>query len=144
MALFADGPARVGGRVAVIRENSEAVIETLVKVVQFRQLILCQSLGREKIQRASVRIFKNGIQDWQVVAKSFSGGGWSNHDHVFTGMDSFCGDGLMRVQLTNAFGCVRSDKIGVNPSGILSPLRLARGEIAYRCKHFSADVASRQ
>src|SRR5580704_1544637 len=62
VTLFADGFARVGGRVAVISKDAEAVVEPLVEVIKLRKLILRQSLGREEVQSASIRIFENRIQ----------------------------------------------------------------------------------
>src|SRR5580658_10687482 len=109
VALFTDGPASIRERVAVISKNSEAVIETLVEIVKLRQLVLRQSFGGEKIQRASVYVFQDRIQDWQVVAKRFSGSRWSDHNHVLTCVDSFGSDGLMRVKLSNTLGAIRSD-----------------------------------
>src|SRR5580700_11071128 len=63
VALFADSPAGVGGRVTVVSKNAEAVIQSLVEAVKFRELILGKSFGRKQIQSASVRILKNRIQN---------------------------------------------------------------------------------
>src|SRR6266481_4463104 len=49
VALFANGSAGVGGRIAVVSVNPEAIVETLVEVVQFRELILRQCFCWEKV-----------------------------------------------------------------------------------------------
>src|SRR4029077_2372888 len=131
MALFSDGSAGVGGRVTVIGEDAETVIEPLVKVIEFRQLILRKSLGGEEIQRARVRSFEDGIQDRQVVAKSFSGSGWSDYHDILARVDGFGSDSLMRVQLANALGTIRRDEVRVDPCRELSPLGFARREVTH-------------
>src|SRR5580704_10620661 len=141
MALFADGPAGVSRRITVIGENPESVVQSLVQVVKLCQLILRQSFGREKIERASVRILENRIQYRQVVAKRFSRSGWRDHHHVFAGVDSLGSDVLMCVKLSNSLGAVRSDEVAVHPRGKLSPLRFARGKITYRREHLTVYVA---
>src|SRR5438270_10669574 len=52
--FFTDGFARVARSVAVISENAEAIVQTLIQIVQLGKLILCKRLGREEIQRAVV------------------------------------------------------------------------------------------
>src|SRR6266568_4247809 len=54
VALFANRTAGIGGRVAVVSENAEAILQTLVEVVKFRELILREGFCWEKIQRAPV------------------------------------------------------------------------------------------
>src|SRR5207245_2882114 len=73
VALFADRFARVGRRVAVIRENAEAVLQALVQVVKFGELVLRESFRRKKIECAGIGIFENRVQNGQVVAERFSG-----------------------------------------------------------------------
>ncbi len=85
MSAFADGLARVAGRVAVIGEHAEGVIQARGKVVKFGELILRQSLGGKKIEGARVRIFENGVENRQVVAKRLAGSGGSDHHEIFSG-----------------------------------------------------------
>src|SRR6266704_560630 len=49
VALFANRTAGIGGRVAVVSENAEAILQTLVEVVKFRELVLRERFCWEKI-----------------------------------------------------------------------------------------------
>ena len=62
VAFFADGFTRVGGRVAVVGENAEAIFKPLVQIVEFRKLILRERFCRKKIERACIGIFQDGVQ----------------------------------------------------------------------------------
>jgi hypothetical protein len=57
VAFFANGPAGVRWRVAIVGENAEAIVEALIEVVKFGELVLREGFGREKVKRAAVRIF---------------------------------------------------------------------------------------
>ena len=74
--------ARVGGRVAIVGEDAEAIVEARGQVVQLGKLILRERFGGEQVQRARVRIFQHRVQDRQVVAQRFSGGRRRDHHHV--------------------------------------------------------------
>src|SRR5579872_1809951 len=63
VAAFANRLTCVGGRIAVIGEYAELIVESRGEVVQFGKLILCERLRGEKIERARVAIFEYGIQD---------------------------------------------------------------------------------
>ncbi len=52
--LLPDGFARIAGRVAVIGENAEAILEALIQVVQLGELVLRKRLRGEEIERAAV------------------------------------------------------------------------------------------
>jgi hypothetical protein len=141
VAFFADGPSRVGRCVAVIRENAKAIVEALVEVVEFSELVLRESFGREEVERAAVGVFERRVQYRQVVTESFAGGRWSDNDHVFPGVDRFGRFGLMRIQAADPFGSVCSGKLGMHPSGEVGPLGLARGEMAHSGEEFAVVVA---
>ena len=49
VAFFTNGTARVGRSITVVSENAEAILQTLVEVVKFGELILRKSFRREKI-----------------------------------------------------------------------------------------------
>ena len=72
VALLANGFARVAGRVAIIGEHAEAIVEALIQIVELGELILRQGFGGKKIERAGVGVGENGVEDGQVVAKSFA------------------------------------------------------------------------
>ena len=74
--------SRVARSVAVVRKQSETVIESFREILQFSQLILGKCFGREKVERASVGILQHRIQDRQVVAKRFTGCSRRHHNHV--------------------------------------------------------------
>ena len=100
--------ARVGGRIAVVGEDAEAIVETRGQVVQLGELILRERFGREKVERARVRIFEDRVQDRQVVAQRFPGRRRRNHHNVAPLLDGFRGHGLVAIQLRDAFfriGC---------------------------------------
>src|SRR5215831_3384012 len=81
VTFFANGFASVGRRVAVVCEDAETVIEPLVQVVEFLELILRERFCRKKVQRACVGVFQNCVQHRQVVAKRLAGsGGGDNHN----------------------------------------------------------------
>jgi len=61
MTALADRFASVGGRVAIVREYAEAMIETRGKIVQLGKLVLRERLGREEIQCAGIRVFKDSV-----------------------------------------------------------------------------------
>ena len=106
VTFFSDGLAGIGGRVAVVGENAEAIFEALVEVVEFRELVLREGFGGEEVQRASVGVFKDRVQDGQVVAEGFSGSSGRDDDNVFSGVDGFRRGCLMSVRAVNAFGGV--------------------------------------
>ena len=54
MAFFADGFASVAGRVAVISKHAKAILEALIQVVKYGELILRQGFGGEQIKGACV------------------------------------------------------------------------------------------
>ena len=63
--------ARVTRRIAVVGEDTKAVIEPLGEVVQFGQLVLGQSFGWEQVKGPGVRILQHRIQHRQVVQQRF-------------------------------------------------------------------------
>ena len=54
VAFFANGFARVGGRVAVVGENAKAVLQALVEIVEFCELVLREGLRWKEIERARI------------------------------------------------------------------------------------------
>ena len=115
--LFADGRARVGGRVAVVGENAESVIQALVEIVELGELILRQRLGGKKIQRARVGIFQHGVQDRQVVAERLAGSGRRDDDHFVARHARFRGLGLVCVRPPNALCRIGCDQFSMHPTG---------------------------
>ena len=106
VAFFADGFARVAGRVAVVGKDAESVVEPLIQIVNFRQLILGQGLGGKKINRASVGIFQNRVYDRQVVAQRFSRSRGRDDDNIFSVVRRLRGRRLMGVKPLDALGLV--------------------------------------
>ena len=141
VALFADGFARVAGRVAVVGEDAEAVVEARVEVVQFGELVLREGFGREKIDGAGVGIFEDRVQDRQVVAERFAGGRRRDDDDVFSGVDGFGGSGLVGVGLVDFFGLVGGLEVGMQPRGEVGVLGFSGGEVAHGGEDFAARVA---
>ncbi len=140
LAFFADSFAGIGGRVAIVGENAEAIVETLIQIVEFGKLVLCKGFGGEQVERAGVGIFQDGVQDRQVVAERFSGSGGGDDDDIFSGVDRFCCCGLMSVETANVFGGVSCGEVGMNPGGEVGPLGLARGEVADGGEDFAGVV----
>ena len=56
VALLADGLPGVSGRIAIVGEHPETCVETAANVMQLRQLVLCERLGREDVQGARVGV----------------------------------------------------------------------------------------
>ncbi len=54
VAFFANGFASVAGSVAIIGEHAKTILEPLIQVVKFGELVLCQGFGGEQIQGASI------------------------------------------------------------------------------------------
>ena len=113
------------GRVAVVGENAEAVVQARGQVVQFGELILRQRLGGKEIQRARVRIFEHRVQDRQVVAKRFSRGRGRHHHDVAPVSNGLRGQGLVAVELRDAFVGIDASKLFAHPSGHGRKLGLA-------------------
>ena len=138
--FFADGSARVGGSVAVISENAEAIVETLVEIVEFGELVLREGLGGEEVERAAIRIFEGPVQYRQVIAQSFAGGRGRDNDDIFSGVDGFGCLGLMSVEVTNAFGGLDGGEIGMHPGREVRPLGLPRRKMAHGGEEFTVVV----
>ena len=117
VAALANRFARIRGCVAVIGKHAEAVIEPRREIVQFGELILGQRLGGEKIERARVRIFQNGVQNWQVVAERFSGSCRRDYHDVAAIVRFLRRRSLMAVQLFDAFLGIYGGQFGTNPRG---------------------------
>src|SRR5260370_39247665 len=61
VAFFANGFAGVGGRIAVVSENAEAIFQALIQVVEFGELVLCEGFSGKEIERARVGIFERRV-----------------------------------------------------------------------------------
>src|SRR5713226_1007478 len=61
VAFFANGFTGVGGGVAVIGENAEAIVEVLVEVMEFGELVLREGFGGEEVHRSGIRIFERRV-----------------------------------------------------------------------------------
>ena len=62
MAAFADGFAGVAGRVAVVGEDAEVVVEARGQVVELGELILGERFGGEEVERAGVGVLEDGLR----------------------------------------------------------------------------------
>ena len=71
VAALANGFARVAGRVAVVGEDAEAIIEARGEIVQFGKLILRESLGWEQIERARIGDFREWHSGPAGCSKAF-------------------------------------------------------------------------
>ena len=115
VAAFANGFARVAGRVAVVGEDAELIVEARGEVVELGELILRERLGGEEVEGARVGVFKNGVEDREVVAERFPGGGGSDDDEVFSGAGEVGRGGLVRIELVDPFGAVGRGKLRADP-----------------------------
>ena len=133
VGFFADGFAGVAGCVAVVGEDAEAIVEALVQIVEFGELVLRERLGGKEIEGAGVGVFEDRVQDRQVVAEGLAGGGGRDDDDVFSGVGEFGGCGLVGVGAANAFGGVGGDQVGVDPGGEVGVVGLrGRGSGGWR------------
>ncbi len=142
VTFFANGFASVGGRVAVVSENAEAVFQTPVEVVEFGELVLREGLGGEEVECAGAGIFEDRVQNWHVIAQRFSGGGGRHDDDIFSGVDRFRCGGLVGVQAADAFGGVGGGEFGMHPGREVRPLGLARRKMTNCGEDFAFVVAS--
>src|SRR5262249_38230680 len=69
IALFANGFARVNRYVAIINENAERIVEPLVQVVEFSELILRERFRKKEIKNARIGVFENCVQYQQIITK---------------------------------------------------------------------------
>ena len=106
VAALADGFARVAGSVAIVGEDAEGIFEARGEIVKLGQLILSQRFGGEEIERAGVSVFEDSIQDRQVVAERFAGGGGRDDYQIFAFAGDGCCGGLMRIELFDAFRAI--------------------------------------
>ncbi len=141
VAFFADGFAGVGGGVSVVGENAEAILQTLVEVVKFGELVLRERFGGEEVERAGVGILEDLVQHRQVVAQRFSGSGGRDDDCVFSGVDGFRCGGLMDVQAADALGGVAGGEVSMHPSREVRPLGIACRKMAHGGEDFAVVVA---
>src|SRR5713226_1501489 len=111
VTFFADGFASVRGCVAVVGENAEAIFQTLVELVKFGELVLREGLGGEEVECAGVGIFKDRVQNREVIAERLAGSRWCDDNGVFSSAYGFGGGGLMGVEAADTFGGVGGDKI---------------------------------
>src|SRR5689334_14195020 len=102
MAFFADGLARVSGRISIVGEYTKAMIEPLIQVIEFGELVLCKRLCGKKVERARVGVFQNRVQHGKVVAECFSGSCGRDNHGILSGMRYLRRRGLVRVEPTYA------------------------------------------
>jgi len=139
--FFADRLSRVAGRVAVIGKDPEGILEALVQVVKFGELILCESFGGEEVEGACVGAREDGVEDREVVAESFARSSRGDDNEILSGVDCLGGSSLMRVEPSNALGAVGVTQIGMRPVGKIRPLRFTGGIVADGGKDFAVMVA---
>jgi len=142
VAAFANGFAGVAGRVAIVGEDAEGIVEARSEIVKLGELILSEGLGGVEVKGAGVGIFEDGIEDREVVANRFAGGSGRDDDHVASGANRFGGGGLVSVEAFNAFGVVGGYEIRANPVGHGCERAFAGGEVFDGGEDFAGAVAS--
>ncbi len=141
VAAFANGFARVAGRVAVVSENTEGIVKVRRQILKLGELILRERLGGEEVEGARVGVFKDRVEDREVVAERFSGGRRSNYDEVFSGPGKFSGGGLVGVEAVNPLGAIRCYQFRPHPGGHWAEIGIAGGKVFDRGEDFVAPVA---
>ena len=141
VSALADGLASIRGRVAVVCENAEAMIEPCRKIVQLGKLILRESLGGEEIQRACVRIFQNCVQNGQVVAEGFARSRGSDNDGISPRMYSRRRGSLMAIELSNALLSVDGGEIPAHPLRHWRKLCVARRDMVHGGEYLARAIA---
>ena len=94
------------------------------QLVQLRQLILRQRLGREQIQRSPAGIGQQAIQDGQVVAQSLAAGCRRDDGHMLAAQRERDRIGLMRVECGHTARGQRGNQAGIK---LGRKWRIARG-----------------
>ena len=144
MSALSDRLARVVRGVAIVGENSKAVIEPLGKVVQLGELVLGQCFGRKQVKSTCVGIFQHCIQHRKVVAECFARRRRGYHDYVPAAVYYFGGGSLVRIQFFDPFCAVRLRKFASHPARHGPKLRLAGWNLPHRGQHFVCAVACNQ
>src|ERR1700733_5654372 len=98
MAAFPDCFAGVAGSVAIVGEDAKSIVKSRGEVVELGELILGERLGREKIEGARVGVFKDGVEDREVIAERLAGGGRSDNHKVLPGAGKLRRRRLVRVE----------------------------------------------
>ena len=109
--------------------------------MQLGELILRQGLGRKQVQRARVRIFKDRVQHRQVVAQRLAGCRRRNHHNVASLPNGFRCQGLVAIQLRNAFFRINVRQLRAHPFRHGRKPSLARRDMVHGGNDFAAVVA---
>ena len=125
-------------------KTPKRIVEALREIVEFGELVLRERFGGEEVERARIGIFEDGIQDGQVVAERFARGRGRNDNEIFARARRFGRGGLMRVELVDSLGAIRSGKFRANPRGHWAELRFAGGDVLDRGEDFVGTVAGRE
>ena len=99
---------RVLRRVAVVREHPH-VGQGLGELVQLRELVLGERLGRKQVEDARLGLLDQGLQDGQVVAERLARGRRRHDDDVFPLGHDLDRARLVRVELLHAATLERLD-----------------------------------
>ena len=144
VAALANRLARVCRSIAVVGEDAEAIVETRGQIVQLGELVLRERFGGEEVQRARVQIFKNRVQDRQVVAQRLPGRRRRNHHNVAPLPDSFRGHGLVAIQLRDAFFRIGVRQLGAHPFRHGRKPRIPRRNMVHGGNDFAEAVTLRE
>jgi hypothetical protein len=130
-----DGLARVLRRVAVVREGPDVGAHGLDHAVELGQLVLGQGLGGKEVQRASVRVLQDAVEDGQVVAERLARRGGRDHHRAPSLARRLVGQGLVRVGPRHAAGLEDFLQLRMQ---VRREFRMARGlgrEVPQRGQH---------
>ena len=121
-------------------KTPKRIVEALREIVELGQLVLRERLGGEEVERARIGIFEDGIQDGQVVAERLARGRGRDDNEILSRARNFGCGCLMRVELVDSLGAIRSGKFRANPRGHGAELRFARGDVLDRGEDFVGAV----
>ncbi len=122
-------------------KTPNGIVEARGEIVKLGELILRERLGGEEVEGARVGVFKDRVEDREVVAERLAGGGRRDHDEVFSGAGKFGGGGLMRIEAVDSLGAIGGGQFRPHPGGHWAELGLARGEVFDRGEDFVAPIA---
>ncbi len=119
VALPADGPTRVVGRVSVVGKGFDIGLQICNQAVGFVHLVLCQRLGGKHIQSPRFRLVENTLQHRQIVAKRLTAGSRRHQHDILSVADKTHRLSLMPVEAFHAPPGQYIAKLLVYPGGIV-------------------------
>ena len=99
-----DGLAGILRRIAVVREGANAASHAGNQALQLIELVFGKRFGREQVERAGLGVFRQRVQDRQVVTECLPARRRRGNDDVLAAGNLLPGFELMRIKLPDPSG----------------------------------------